>query len=524
MSSKFVADLLNNNLDIHGQGAAAPPAFSSFATPAAADAEIAATKAQLAEIEKDFQDDPDAVVRRFQQFYQEETLTAHDVRGWIDTYRFAVDRPDDFAREVQSGQPSFGIGDWFNRLRAYLHVPPGTSASDQMIVDAVADRFHLDPDIKAEIKPNIRQFETLDPVWAKELMGKYKEISHEWPKGLSTFRRHTDAGVTSNYIYERDLPYDGSVGSKVALMADFGTGYYHASAIARQLFKAKFPFLFHLGDVYYGGTQEEFNTRFRPQLAAVVKDTQFYGLAENHELYSGGAAYLQYIDTLRAHGSTQQEGSYWCVRLKHHQFIGVDVNWNGRQTYYDKELRAWLAHVIESGGDRTNVLLTGSAPYKYGDANRTIILGHLWEFVATKKIHLWFWGDDHYCALFKRDEAQAPFIGSCIGHAGYPNDKNKYGRKCPVTPLWVETASRFPAWTRLRQERGNNGWVQANLHADGGIDLTYVDWLGAARYFTMLARPNKGHLVPIGGRELGNRDDAMMPPVMHDPHAAKPQG
>jgi hypothetical protein len=522
MSNKFVADLLNDNLDIHGKGAAAPPAFSAFSTPALAAAEVAARKAQLDELEKDFTDDPDAVLRRFRELFQNDNLSLTDVRGWIDTFRFATDHPDDFEREVQSGQPSFGIGDWFNRLRAYLHVPPDTSKSDQMIVDALADRYNVDPDIKKEIRPNVRQFETLDPGWAKEVLGKFDEVAHRWPKGLADFRRHTEAA--SGYIYSRDLPYDGTTNSKVALMSDFGTGYYHATAIARQLFKAQYSHLFHLGDVYYGGTQEEFNTRFQPQLSAVVQNTQFYGLAENHELYSGGGPYLKYLDTLRANGSTQQEGSYFCVRFQHHQFIGVDVNWQGRQTYVDKGLRTWLHDVINSGGDRTNILLTGSAPYKYGDPNRTIILGHLWEFVATQKIHLWFWGDDHYCALFKRHETQAPFMGSCIGHAGYPNDKNAWGKKCPVTPLWVETASRFPAWTKLRQERGNNGWVQANLHADGGLDLTYVDWLGAARYFVMLARPNKGHLVPIGGRELGNRDDAMTPPVMHDPHAAKPPG
>jgi hypothetical protein len=39
-----------------------------------------------------------------------------------------------------------------------------------------------------------------------------------------------------------------------------------------------------------------------------------------------------------------------------------------------------------------------------------------------------------------------------------------------------------------------------------------------------MARPNKGHLVPIAGREVGTRDDAMTPPVLHDPKASKPPG
>src|SRR5262249_33633554 len=98
-----------------------------------------------------------------------------------------------------------------------------------------------------------------------------------------------------------------------------------------------------------------------------------------------------------------------------------------------------------------------------------------------------------------------PFIGSCIGHAGFPGDKQALGGTSWVKPLWVETSPRFPAWTGLRQDRGNAGWVELNLRDDGGVELLYIDWLGAKRVFVTFAR-GEGGLVPIGPREFPKRE------------------
>jgi hypothetical protein len=512
MSKAFVADLINDQLDIHDKGTIAQGFSFGTEPPGKLDAEITERRAQLDQIEKDFATDPEYVVRHFRNFYKNEHLTTDDIRGWIDTWKFAFDHPDDFKREITAGQPSFGVGDWFNRLRAYLHVPPDTSSTDQKTVDELVKRYGIDDDIAKQIKPNNRQFETLDPGWIQFALAKYREASGKWPEGLEKFRRH-ESSATS-YVYEGKATYDDKVTSKVALLSDFGTGLYHSAAIAKQLFKARYPYVFHCGDVYYGGKQSEFDERFTPQLAAVVNNSQFYGLAENHELYSKGTAYLKYLDTLRGQGSTQQEGSYFCVRFAKHQIIGLDVNWNGRQAFEDQKTRDWLAKVISDGGSRTNILLSGSAPYYYGEAGRKPLLGHLWQFVKDGAIQAWFWGDDHYCALFPRDKQLAPFIGSCIGHGGYPSDTTSLGKPSWATPIWVETASRFPKWTKLRQDRGNNGWVEMNLCDHGGIELTYVDWLGAKRFFASFARDNE-RLIPIGPRELPNREDGM--PELHKP-------
>lgn len=51
------------------------------------------------------------------------------------------------------------------------------------------------------------------------------------------------------------------------------------------------------------------------------------------------------------------------------------------------------------------------------------------EFVDAGLIHAWFWGDEHYAALYEPNDALA-FVGSCVGHGGYP-----FGTKlvwCPI--------------------------------------------------------------------------------------------
>lgn len=500
-SKAFVADLVNSRLDIHGRGMV--PSGVSFGTeePAVLDAEIARRCQQAADLAAEFAADPGAVVRRFRLILHDASLSADDVQGWIETWKLAFDDPDGFRQALED--PSLGVGDWFGRVRAYLNAPPATSKEHQAVIGQLAERYGLNHDIALQILPGKRQFETLDPGWIPLAFDKVDEEMKRWPEVLEPFRRHEDH--RSGFVYEGSATTDDTRTSRVALFADWGTGYYHSAAIAHQLWNARYPYAFHLGDVYYGGKQREFDDRWTNLLSPVVEHTRLFGLAENHELYGKGTAYLRYFDELRAAGHTDQEGSYFCVRFPKHQIIGIDVNWNGRQSYQDYRCRDWLKARLADGGHRTNILLTGSAPYCYGSAERMPLLADLWDFVRDGQVHAWFWGDDHYCALFSRNATLAPFVGSCIGHAGFPGDKQTWGEASWVDPLWIETGARFPKWTELRQDRSNAGWVEMNLRDDGGVELLYIDWLGAKRFFVTLARGADG-LVPISPREFPNRE------------------
>ena len=47
---------------------------------------------------------------------------------------------------------------------------------------------------------------------------------------------------------------------------------------------------------------------------------------------------------------------------------------------------------------------------------------------------------------------------------------------------WLEEEPRFPAGYDLRDDLGNNGWVELTMLDSGGVELLYVDWLGCRRF------------------------------------------
>ncbi|HWU86234.1 MAG TPA: metallophosphoesterase [Kofleriaceae bacterium] len=507
--SKYVVDLMEHRFDIHstqGTNTGVPGAFDPIA-----DAEkLAERRRELAAMRTRLADDPQAVLDEFRAFLHMPGLTFTDLDEYMKTWEFALDHPDEFAQGVETGLESFGLGDWFNRVRAYLHAPKSVSASDRKVLDELRQRYPIIANL--DINPNNRQFETYDPAWVPLLNKHLAEKRGTWPD-LEPFRYH-DA-FASGFIYPSSLRYDGG-GIRIGVMSDFGTGLSHAEATAHQLEGWQLPYVFHLGDVYYAGRQEEFKTRFAKQLEQIVAKSRFFGLPENHELFSGGKYYRMYYDGLLAdHPTLQaQEGSYFCVPFEHHQIIGIDVNWHARQTFLDPKERSWLAARLAEANGRTNILLTGSAPYYYPSKDRNRLLSHLWEFVRSGQVHLWFWGDDHYCALFSRHATVAPFIGSCIGHAGFPGERKESEQQCWTPPLWVEDEPRFPAWTNLHQDAGNNGWCQLTLGADRSVELLYVDWLGAKRCQVSLVREGDV-LVPRGLRRFDGRGDKDMVPDLH---------
>jgi Calcineurin-like phosphoesterase len=296
---------------------------------------------------------------------------------------------------------------------------------------------------------------------------------------------------------------------EVALFSDFGTGLYPALYIAAQLRQRKFPYAVHLGDVYYAGRKSEFQENFETPLNPILEDTRFFMLNANHEMLAGGYAYFDYIDAKKAaHPHTQeQEGSYFCLRSSRFQLIGIDTDYHVRNRLQEPELVAWLGQVLREGKHegRTNILLSSNEPYKYGHMElKPLLTEDLSAFVREQLIDLWFWGNTHYCALFDAGQ-HTPFLGSCIGHGGYPYSKISSGRSSPAPARFVETLARFPAWTELVQDRGNNGYCVLRLKADGSIDLSYVDWMGSIRCEATLSKAHQQDRLTVARVDLHER-------------------
>ncbi len=353
-----------------------------------------------------------------------------------------------------------------------------------------------------DIDPDDRKFENND------LIGILGWVFGAGPFALtepsrSDFRFHNQPQFTTRFIYELDEPSPGAP-LEIALFSDFGVGRYYSKYIAKQFRDRRFPYAIHLGDVYYAGRRSEFAEFFEKLLDPILADTSLFALNSNHEMFSGGIPYFNYIAKRAAlqPARQKQEGSYFCLRSERFQIVGIDTAFFGQGRYKEAILIDWLRGVLRDGrqAGRVNILLSADHPYLYGDDDLTKLLRKDLKSLALEErlVDLWFWGNTHYCALFDHkpeasgDIPALPFVGSCIGHAGYPYDKQRRGKFQPAPMLFLEDQARFPKETNLRQDKGNNGYCVLQLNADGSIGLQYVDWMSNLRFAAELSHGQAG--------------------------------
>lgn len=421
---------------------------------------------------------PDAELPEYRNFYKKPDLTKEQVDALLAAMEKAIGTPEAFYDEIDEAVAEEGVIDTVKiGVGCATRIPRffptrGPSQKQKGAIAKLRTDYKLPADI--EINPNEHHYELCDPGWW-HLLRAHTVKMKRWPEGLAPFILH---GPGHTHVYQ-----DTRSTTKVALIADFGVGQYHSKAIARQLEHMKYPHVFHLGDVYYGGTQSEFDANYANVLAQVMEHSLLFSMPENHELYSGGYAYQKFIADNLAAKKIVHDGSYFCMRYTKHQIVGIDVNWNKRQRFQHQPQRDWLEQVLKDGEalNLTTILLTGSAPFAYGDDKPTELYEDLKPWHDKGRIALWFWGDDHYCALFRKLEPTAKFVGSCIGHGGFPGDRMDDDAESFVPTHWVETEPRFPRQYELRDDLGNNGWVELTMLDNGGVELLYVDWLGCRR-------------------------------------------
>ncbi|APR79786.1 Hypothetical protein A7982_05133 [Minicystis rosea] len=351
------------------------------------------------------------------------------------------------------------------------------------------------------IDPGDRKFEPVADAlgW---LLNSGGAISR-WLKGGPTTgdreRFPTHERHDSKFVYP--LHGAGEAPLDIALFSDFGTGRYHSRYIAKQMATRRVPYAIHLGDVYYAGRSSEFEAYFEKVLDPLLGVTRLFTMNGNHEMFSHGIPYLDYIARRRRRSPRlqEQEGSYFCLRGPTLQIVAVDTDYFGDARCREPLLRDWVGSQLRHGREQglTNVLLTGDEPYEYGKHNLTALLREdLAPFAVDQQlVDLWFWGNTHYAALFA-PTADLPFIGSCIGHGGYPYDtlKRPSRDRTPAVAQWAELTPRFPEKLDVRRDRGDNGYCLLTLDPEGDIDLCYLDWMANIRCTAHLQRAGDGRL------------------------------
>lgn len=430
----------------------------------------------LREIENLWRDQPEAVLSFFKNQYP---LTKNAIRQALAEAREAFDEPAAFLEKFR-GKQRKAAG---KRSRGKNgKVPPELIQFPEIEIDPGNHRFEPKADALGWL------FNT-----------GYYAIRPLLKISFSKARFPVHTEFASNFIYEmkdrQSRLFDPEQKISIALFSDFGTGLDHSRYIAKHLANLDPDYAIHLGDVYYAGRFSEFRKHFIEPLAPVSQRSRFFSMNANHEMFSGGIPFFDYMSERRNTKAgwllQEQEGSYFCIWNKKYQIIGIDTAFHANGRHNVTELNQWLGECLREGKSaspqRTNILLSPNEPYTPGDKKFSALYHDLEGFIQDKLIDFWFWGNTHYCTLFDKS-VKAPFIGSCIGHAGHPIykkdvEKNnathlELKRKGSDMPpaLWVDLSPKFPAWTKLRPDLANQGFCLLELEGDK-IRLTYYDWL-----------------------------------------------
>lgn len=319
----------------------------------------------------------------------------------------------------------------------------------------------------------------------------------------------TDPAREMTYEVRAGEVVDDSI--SVALFADNGNGLHASRAIAQQIVDSGLPYAFHLGDVYYGGTEDEFANYFDGPLAPMLARTELLMITGNHEMFARGEHFNRMIrrkhDAHRARQRQTAESFRLCGTG--FQIIGLDtmfVGWQANQVrvhdYADEERLALLRGWLRERPDDLTILLTTNEAWDKGSKHPTRLYNSLRGTIAGN-VDLWLWGNVHYAALYDLwpfADTGSPLrrmVTSCIGHGGYPfyTESVVAGLPGGLACRWLETRSRFWPDPALRPDVGLNGWCRMTLTRQAGaweILLTYIDWIGRERLRARLGRKDGG--------------------------------
>jgi len=381
----------------------------------------------------------------------------------------------------------------------FLADPMGSLAEHRETRAATDEPFPL---------PERCQFDGYDPVGIPIQMGRtdmqdgdYLGWAVSWAASRVYALRHRKPRLPqSAHDFTYDLRSRDDVAT-VGLFGDWATGYYHSRYIAKHLASMAPDQAIHLGDVYYAGSPRELGDHLAAPLDGLLAQCPVYLMNANHEMMHEGIPYLDFIRAKHDAARQPQESTYFCLRNTHYQVIGIDTAFHESGRHPDTQIQGWLMSRLAEGRreKKINILLSQNEPYSKGMIQK-LLSADLREAVLEQKlVDLWFWGDEHYCALYGPGAA-APFIGCCIGHGGYPYPRRTRQELEPplgvATLLWGETAARFPKHiARSRQDVGNNGFCWMELKPLE-VALTFYDWRRQIRYAIRIAVKDGGLILP----------------------------
>jgi hypothetical protein len=226
-----------------------------------------------------------------------------------------------------------------------------------------------------------------------------------------------------------DAPETLPANVRLALFGDWGTGLYGAPICARSIeADGQYDVVMHLGDVYYSGTGKEMENRFLalwPKVPAARSRT----LNANHEMYTGGRAYL---DAFRTFG---QKASYFAFQNDHWILAGLDTAYKDHDLHGDQI--SWLEALAADAPQKKLVLFSHHQPYSLLGGQGPDLIAKLGPLFEKQRVYAWYWGHEHHCVLYGKHPLWG-LRGRCVGHGGFPyfREKKVLGDDPPTRTVW----------------------------------------------------------------------------------------
>ena len=237
---------------------------------------------------------------------------------------------------------------------------------------------------------------------------------------------------------------------RLAVLSDWGTGLYGAPECSKSIVgDGQFDWIFHLGDVYYSGTEKEMQEQFLDHWPKVNRATTRC-LNGNHEMYSKGTAYFRLLPTFG------QTGSYFALANQHWLLIGLDTAYTDHRLHGNQP--EWLYELLGRYDGRKAVLFTHHQPFSLVEDPADRLIGQLSTMLEQKRIFAWYWGHEHRCVIHDRHPVWQ-MHGRCVGHSGFPEFRHKSLGPPPATPTFVRAQRRGLITPGGLLLDGPNRWV-----------------------------------------------------------------
>ncbi len=276
--------------------------------------------------------------------------------------------------------------------------------------------------------------------------------------------------------------------ARILLVGDWGSGTERARKVAAQMrreldvgvAKGQEQHVIHLGDVYYTGSEKEYERHFLANWPVRPDEgISSYNLAGNHDMYQGGHAYYERCLRGDARFRGQAGRSVFLLRNSAWQFLALDSSYEDQALYGGQA--DWVAQQLESNAGLRAALLSHHQLFSAYEDGAGRMREQLEAVLHSGRIDAWFWAHEHRCLTYGSHDRVG--FSSCLGHGGIPEYLVNSDANQESVPLRYEYRREFGAGVEPW-----NTFGFAVVELDGrAMHVRYVDEEGVTHHEEHLA-------------------------------------